>query len=535
MPAELTYPGVYIEEIPSGVRTISGVSTSIAAFVGRTASGPTDQPVVITSYADFERQFGGDADRTTGALFAKYPIGNSVRDFFNNGGATAIICRAANGGTAAKIVSKGTTKKLNLIAPSVGTWANKLRIVVTQPADDATLADYALRFGLLKTDFFNLAIHDNRTGGVTESYGYLTAAASPRNVTGILASQSQLLRVDGTPDVPDAFDTAIPTGVWDDSNSSKVATAGTDSGSLTTAAHYGTDGVDPTGLYLLRKADLFNLLVIVPSNSANDDVPTAVHANAAKFCREKRALYIVDPPAAWKSTSDVLTNLGSAINISGPDAQNAALYFPRVIEADPLQGDSPGTFTASGAIAGVMARTDTTRGVWKAPAGTDASLTGVQRPAVLLTDAQNGLLNPKAVNCIRSFATYGNVVWGARTMAGADDNPNDYKYVPVRRLANFIEESLFRGLKWVVFEPNDEPLWAQIRLNVGAFMQDLFRQGAFQGTSAKDAYFVHCDKTTTTQNDINKGVVNIIVGFAPLKPAEFVVLQLTQIAGQILT
>jgi len=146
---------------------------------------------------------------------------------------------------------------------------------------------------------------------------------------------------------------------------------------------------------------------------------------------------------------------------------------------------------------------------------------------------ENGILNPRGVNCLRAFPVYGTVVWGARTMAGDDNNPNDYKYVPVRRLANFIEESLFRGLKWVVFEPNDEPLWAQIRLNVGAFMQDLFRQGAFQGGSARDAYFVYCDKTTTTQNDINKGIVNIIVGFAPLKPAEFVVLKLTQIAGQI--
>src|SRR3954452_23683579 len=180
MPVNPTYPGVYIEEIPSGVRTIIGVSTAIAAFVGRTASGPTDRPVTITSYADFERQFGGDADRTTGSLFVKYPIGYSVRDFFLNGGATAIICRAQTGGTAAKVVSKGTTHKLNLIAPSVGTWANKIRVVFTQPANDATLADYASRFGLATTDFFNLAIHDNRTGGLTESYGYLTAAASAR-------------------------------------------------------------------------------------------------------------------------------------------------------------------------------------------------------------------------------------------------------------------------------------------------------------------------------------------------------------------
>jgi phage tail sheath protein FI len=128
---------------------------------------------------------------------------------------------------------------------------------------------------------------------------------------------------------------------------------------------------------------------------------------------------------------------------------------------------------------------------------------------------------------------YGRVVWGARTLRGADQATDEYKYVPVRRTALFLEESLYRGLKWVVFEPNDEPLWAQIRLNVGAFLQSLFRQGAFQGTTPREAYFVKCDKETTTQDDINKGIVNIIVGFAPLKPAEFVIVKLQQMAGQI--
>ena len=128
---------------------------------------------------------------------------------------------------------------------------------------------------------------------------------------------------------------------------------------------------------------------------------------------------------------------------------------------------------------------------------------------------------------------YGIVSWGARTLDGADQKASEWKYIPVRRLALFLEESLYRGTQWVVFEPNDEPLWAQIRLNVGAFMQNLFRQGAFQGTSPREAYLVKCDKETTTQNDINLGIVNIVVGFAPLKPAEFVILKITQLAGQV--
>jgi phage tail sheath protein FI len=139
------------------------------------------------------------------------------------------------------------------------------------------------------------------------------------------------------------------------------------------------------------------------------------------------------------------------------------------------------------------------------------------------------------VNCLRNFPIYGSVVWGARTMRGADVAADEYKYVPVRRTVLYIEESLYRGTKWVVFEPNDAPLWAQIRLNVGAFMHDLFRKGAFQGKTPQEAYFVKCDKDTTTQNDINLGIVNIVVGFAPLKPAEFVIITIQQIAGQIET
>jgi uncharacterized protein len=186
-------------------------------------------------------------------------------------------------------------------------------------------------------------------------------------------------------------------------------------------------------------------------------------------------------------------------------------------------------------MAGLYAATDAGRGVWKAPAGTDVRLRGVQGLDYVLTDRENGALNPLGVNCLRSFPIFGNIAWGARTLDGADQQASEWKYIPVRRLALYLEESLYRGTKWVVFEPNDEPLWAQIRLNVGAFMQNLFRQGAFQGKTPAEAYFVKCDKETTTQNDINLGIVNILVGFAPLKPAEFVIIKVQQMAGQIQT
>jgi phage tail sheath protein FI len=255
----------------------------------------------------------------------------------------------------------------------------------------------------------------------------------------------------------------------------------------------------------------------------------AVIAAAVELAEKRRAFYLVDAPVG-KTLTDIATWANGAAQ-----SRNAAVYFPPVKLADPLDDLRLRAVAPSGTLAGVYARTDATRGVWKAPAGTDATLNGVLDLGATLSDAENGLLNPKGVNVLRSFPAYGRVAWGARTMKGNDAQADEYKYVPVRRLALFLEESLYRGTQWVVFEPNDEPLWAQIRLNIGAFLQGLFRQGAFQGRTPREAYFVKCDRETTTQADINLGIVNIVVGFAPLKPAEFVVLKLQQIAGDIPT
>jgi hypothetical protein len=211
---------------------------------------------------------------------------------------------------------------------------------------------------------------------------------------------------------------------------------------------------------------------------------------------------------------------------------NTAFYFPWILAADPLKQNAIGQFPPCGFVAGMYATTDANRGVWKAPAGTETALVGASGVTVPLNDAQNGILNPVGMNCVRFFSVYGTVIWGARTAQGNDEIGSQWKYVPIRRLALYLEESLYRALQWVVFEPNDDPLWAQIRLNITAFMQTLYRQGAFQGTTPKQAYFVKCDSETTTSTDQDNGVVNVVVGFAPLKPAEFVIIQIQQIAGQ---
>jgi phage tail sheath protein FI len=251
------------------------------------------------------------------------------------------------------------------------------------------------------------------------------------------------------------------------------------------------------------------------------------------YCKDvRRAFLLIDSPPEVRDVASAVDWKTAGLTVHDT---NGAAYFPRLKLPDATNDFQLRTFAPCGVIAGLYARTDANRGVWKAPAGVEATLNGVQGMVYQLTDAENGALNPLGLNCLRIFPIYGPISWGARTLVGADAEASEWKYISVRRFALFLEETLFRGTQWVVFEPNDEPLWAQIRLNIGAFMQSLFRQGAFQGTTPREAYFVKCDRETTTQNDIDHGIVNILVGFAPLKPAEFVVIKIQQLAGQIET
>ena len=530
MPVTPTYPGVYIEELPSGVRTIVGVATSITAFIGRAVRGPVDEPTTINSYGDFDRRFGG--------LNVDYPMSYAVQDFYQNGGSRAIIVRLYAADDAKPPKAKINANGLKLEAAYEGSWGNALRARV----DLNVSAEVAAKYGLTASDLFNLTVRDTATG-TTEQFLNVTGKESPRRIDRVLLNESSLVRIPSSLNppytVPTAHgDPASGKSVWEDDNaSSKVADVdkAVDSKSLGQSDYEG-DQATKKGLYALDKADLFNLLCI-PPDSRGSDTASAVYQKAMQYCADRRALLIVDSPAAWnanKETAAATARDGlAALGLTGVAARNAALYFPRAKEADPLREGQLDTFVPCGIVAGIMARTDANRGVWKAPAGLDASLNGIQDLAVNLNDMENGMLNPLGINCLRSFPAAGRVVWGARTLRGADQSADEYKYVPVRRLALYIEESLYRGTQWVVFEPNDEPLWSQIRLNVGAFMHNLFRQGAFQGSTPRDAYFVKCDKETTIQNDINLGIVNIVVGFAPLKPAEFVIIKLQQMAGQI--
>jgi phage tail sheath protein FI len=296
-----------------------------------------------------------------------------------------------------------------------------------------------------------------------------------------------------------------------------------------------TDADIISRLPALDQADLFNLLCIPPLKRHGGDVGKPTWDAAIAYAKSRRAFVIVDPAERWAAVDNVLDTATGVTSVVTA-ADNAAIYFPRILVSDPLT-QAVDSFAPSGTIAGIFAETDLNRGVWKAPAGVEAAMQGVLGLSLggsanpgKLTDAESGLLNPAGINSLRNFPTFGNVVWGARTLKGTDAQASDWKYIPVRRLAYYIEESVVRGIKWATFEPNGEALWAQILLSVNAFMQTLFRQGAFQGTTPQQAYFVKCDSTTTTPPDMANGVVNIVIGFAPIKPAEFVMLYIQQTA-----
>lgn len=508
MSVPLTYPGVYIEEVPSGVRSITGVATSIAAFIGSALRGEENEPILVQSFAEYTRTFG--------SLSRSHPMGFAVSQFFLNGGRDALIVRVSSGGVSATV----TAGTLSLVASSSGLWGSKLKVTIKHPDPiiyPETVAD----------EIFNLIITDTGTD-TTETFNNISSLPdNPRYATTILEQQSKLVRVSGA-----LTESPRPTAVTDIAFNPD----GLDGGPITDAevATGGTLEEDRDGIWALEKADLFNLLCIPPYELDTGDIHSSTRGKAAEYCRLRRAIFIADPLRDWNEASDITD---STTGLDGTDwglarNENTAVYFPRVIQPNPLQEGRLAEFAPCGVIAGVISRIDATRGIWKAPAGLDATLKGVSALSAKLTDGDSGKLNPIAVNSLRAFPVNGRVVWGSRTLRGADQLSSEWKYLPVRRTALFIEESLYRGTQWVVFEPNDEPLWSQIRLNVGAFMQNMFRQGAFQGASPKDAYFVKCDSESTTQTDIDNGIVNILVGFAPLKPAEFVVIKLQQIAGQ---
>ena len=650
MPIATTYPGVYVEELPSDVHTITGVSTAVTAFLGYFKQGPMNKPVQIFSVADLERNFG--------ILDVSSEAAYGIRQFFANGGAEAWVVRVA-ASTSSKPLAKasidiedapsGGAAVFTATALSEGSWGNDVRLAVdyntANPATafnlTVTLVDNSSPPKTQATEIYRNLVIDQTSPyfapavvnatSVLVNLTLKTGAANPPAATGTLSadistdptdlnatlgalhSETMQVQLGGTTLGTVTYPTTTPTSLNQAATTlqgmlqalsapgqppaipnttvsviqdtpgkvklqiSTVSSTPTDTltftgnlagaleldvaATLTNVQQYalggsaasaqtnpttGADGDQPdgtaiigdplakTGIYALDNAPGFNLLCLPDVMNLGDNDAFAVISAAETYCQPKYAFLIVDPPqgGAGQSQRDSIVGIQNWLTQNATlRSSYAALYFPRPQIPDPLNGFRLRSVAASGTLAGLYAQTDGTRGVWKAPAGTAAVLKNVSALTYVLSDSENGVLNPVGINCLRNLPVFGEVSWGARTLDGADQRESQWKYIPVRRLALYIEASLYQGTQWVVFEPNDEPLWSQIRLNVGTFMQQLFLQGAFQGSTPATAYFVKCDHSTTTQADINQGVVNIVVGFAPLLPAEFVILQIQQIAG----
>ena len=549
-----TYPGVYVQEVPSAVHTITGVATSNAAFVDFFPAGPAGTAVKITSWAQFERIFGG-LDQRSEASYA-------IMQFLTYGGSTAFVVRAVSGAQSATVdlpaqqygygyaagyagagwSGAGGAHVLTVTASSPGAWGGQLRVGV----------DYNVKGG--DPDLFNLVVQqvqvvNNRTQ-VLQSEIYRNLTLDSSNLASYapqVVNQASILVTISDQTLGGVPDQTGPDVINNPPDGSFVALTGGNDGTSPqdgwTADLLLGDQLKQTGIYALEAIapDVFNIMCIPATALLDADNLAAVIAPVQAYCASKRAMYILDLPAAFDETPSydgqlsAITNFTNDVVADNRDS-GTVLYVPRLTIADPLNQNRSRGVGASGTLAGIWAKTDATgaggNAVWLAPAGTQAALPGNVTLACNLTDADHGTFNQLGVNVLRSFPLYGNLSWGARTLMGADVEASEWKYVPVRRTAYYIEESLVEGLKWVVFQPNDEDLWRKIRLNVTAFLQTMYLNQAFPGQTPAQCYFVKCDADTNPQAQIDLGIVTVIVGFAPLLPAEFVILQIEQMAGQ---
>jgi len=641
--AILSYPGVYVEEVSSGIRPIESASTSTAAFVGLSEKGPDDEALRVTSWTEFQRHYGS---YITGGYLA-----HSVFQFFNNGGRQCYIVRITRSDAASANVTvqnRATVPVNGLVfsAKNKGAWGNFLYLQIEDGSSDSgNTFKISIRkqveVDLVPADFLNIApleTHDglsmdpasanyvvdvlsqNSTlinasidaantslqqgfhrGGNAPSlpvapnlsfqinldgdgYQQVTLAGPLANMTAVAAAVqtavTALTRLKtSTPTTAfTGFTCAVvnaglstehlllSSGTTATTSSVRVQNASANNAAVSLKLGEGNGGYSENGIADRRPANAASIQIgdaavaapVAAVTLGSDGVAALTELSySAGFTHlnNKTDFSLLAVPGVGSTTmvdqgmaycqgrplqdvfyvgemdqdDDTPSEAESFRNALTTPNSYGAVYFPWIKALDPTGVSAePVLLPPSGYIAGLYARIDGKRGVWKAPAGTEATINGAVGLGINLTDTEQGNLNRINVNCLRRFASAGIVSWGSRTIS----SDPEYKYVPVRRMAIMLRVSIYNGIQWAVFEPNDEDLWAALRLNIGSFMTVLFRQGAFQGNSPSKAFFVKCDGETTTQADIDLGIVNVLVGFAPLKPAEFVVVKISQKAGE---
>ena len=526
MTVTTSYPGIYIQELPSLVHTIQPAPTSTAVFVGYTnpfyAGAPYGIATPLNSFADYQANFGG---------FFSCPwqpdyLGQAVYQFFQNGGPTCYVVALH-----AQNYYDSTGKLLGAIVPAnavVAAAGGNITFTALQPVG---VGAAGIPMAVVISNLQKSSADDD-TADVVVKYGSTAETYRQVQITNLVTrlQPSNLVTV------------AVPAAVtaYQATGSSSLTYGPLGEGQLAPDPSYSVIYPPDFGPVFqdyasLDKVPIFNLLA-TPGVSSN-----LVTSEAVAYCERKRAFYIMDTPsssaqspAKWDVNSIIgVLDQSGELNPPPPVSINAAVYYPWLQTLDPVTGQTM-LMPPSGFVAGIYGQTDNSQGVWQSPAGLQTALTGTTGvdPNGVMTDPQQGILNLNAINCLRQFAGSGTVVFGARTTAAADVAFEQWKYVAVRRMALFIEQSLYGSLGWAVFQGNAQPLWDALTQEVTAFMASLNRQGAFAGTKPTDSFLVQCDQTTTTQQDIDLGRVNILVGFAPLLPAEFVVIQIAQLAGQ---
>lgn len=528
MPTYLS-PGVYVEEVAGGSRPIEGVGTSVAAFVGLAPTGPLNEPTLVTNWSQYVAAFGEFTDG--------YYLAHSVYGFFNNGGSAAYVVRVGGSSDDQGASSEGRRAaprnapaqltagepatlgafKVAAVATGSASEDGSLRVEVTHPEGDGP------------ADRFTLTVKDgDRTA---ETFEVSAKKTSRTYVVTQVKERSKLIAVEeaaqgGQLARPDAQSAVLAAPAKVKAPAPALGGAPAQEGSASAAQYIG-DPADRTGFGGLEALDEVSmvaapdLMAAYQSGAVDLETVKAVQLAMISHCEQMGdRMAVIDPPPGLNARQVREWRQDTA----GYDSRYAALYYPWIKIFDPSTGQGR-TVPPSGHISGVWARNDSERGVHKAPA--NEILRGAVDLELQITRGEQDLLNPIGVNCVRAFAGRGIRIWGARTLS----SDPAWRYLNVRRYFNYLEESILVGTQWVVFEPNDQALWARIRRNISAFLVNEWREGALFGASPEEAFYVKCDEETNPQESVDVGRVVCEIGIAPVKPAEFVVFRLAQFSG----
>lgn len=526
MPQPPATPGVYVNEIASQSKPIEGVGTSIAAFVGLAPWGPANTPTRVTSWTEFARTFGVPHTKETpnGPFMEGAYLAHAVFGFFQNGGGACWIVRVGPStyGTVPQAALPGPSDEVAyrvLLKEGVDPGGEPASVVVTHDepaapaagrAGDGRGGDEPAAPAPAWTPAPTFALRVTKGDADPEVYEGLTVTHGPSYVVTKVNAASELIRIveGGAPAVPadGTYAVAVPDA------------AAEPPAQLTDLSDEAAPGSGLGALALMDEITMVCVPDLMSIATSDTDIRT-IHTALADTCAAGRRMAILDPPqglgaqeiAAWQQGTET------------PSTAFATLYWPWIRVMNPLDGHLV-EVPPCGHVAGVWARTDATRGVFKAPA--NEVVMGAVELAADVDDAGQDPLNRNGVNCIRGFPGRGIRTWGARTLA-TDADP-EWKYLNVRRLFNYLTASIAHGTSWAVFEPNDELLWGQLRLAVANFLTGVWRSGGLFGRTPDEAFFVKCDAETNPQDLIDAGQVNIQVGVAPVEPAEFVIFQVSQ-------